>query len=141
MLSSYYYFFNDIVSSKDPTLRRRAIARTCVALSIDKYTRMVMVEALTGEGFARNTAFGSLLGESVSLYLQMACPKQGEKTWCTEHETRHHRRFYRHCGRRGELIHVSVSIILVTELKQDGIKQTQRCTRDAMANVALSKSI
>lgn len=98
-----------------------------------------MLSALSPTAFSRKIEYASLVQETASKCIPKACPNRGQ-TVCEQHVI-HEEVLYRHCGTRGELIHIIVRVSHV----MFAVKRSDIHYRDpnlnAMANAAQRKNI
>lgn len=88
--------------------QRSALENARVTLSISRYTRRNMLDALSSTAFSRTPEYGLLVQETVFTCIPKAF-SEGSQYHCGPH--RHHSlELFRHCGTGGELIHIQVRL-------------------------------
>lgn len=76
-----------------------SLANIRITLSMSRYTRREMLDALASTPFPRTAEYESLVRETASMCVPDACPVEVRGGFT---------RVLRHCGARGELIHTEV---------------------------------
>lgn len=92
--------------SENVSIQKTALANIRIALSVNRYTRRKMLDALIPTAFSRKADYEVLVSETLSMCIPKACAGR-EHGPCALHGS-HKLIYYRHCGPRGELIHMKV---------------------------------
>lgn len=105
------------VLSGELSVQQNAFANIQVALSVSRYTRQEMLNALSSSAFSRKAEYASLVQQTATMCIPKACPGR-EQVGCERHLF-HPRTIYRHCGASGELIHLKVRVPLMLSAVRD----------------------